>query len=348
LLLVASQKSNTKYEQPDNLFDSKGTITPRVEYALSKALEYKPSAPSIIMTNFEDIAVFHPRAWNSLELGFEKISTTLPPLALRVISTAYLQCALGHWGYINTPDPNMEVDNTLILPEGPPQDPNQPLLPDEQIFATYHRHSDFDIETLVRDRARALQFFRWQEEVQRRYSKVVAHPNDTLTALTNQVGQIIPDVHPLYPYDASKIPADTAEHLASIQRESPLVTADLGESLKRSKTFTLKIQSILAEGSPGGICTVYRCQITSIDKTPVSSPSLCLKLFDDRFQLLRRPDEDDEQLDETLPRWFDLFAIAEMYAVNEAFAYEKLRPVQGSVVPWFYGTHQVRDNVFDT
>ena len=346
--MVAFQISNTKLEQPDELFDSKGTVSPRVEYVLSKALECKPSVPSIIVTNFEDIAIFHPRAWNRPEPGFERISTTLPPLALRVISTGYVHSAFGHWGYINTPDPNMEVDETLILPEGPPQGPNQPLLPDEQVFATYHRHSDFDIETLIRDRARALRFFRWKEEIQRRYSKIVAHPNDTLTALTNEVGQIIPDVHPLHPYDASEIPADTREHLASIQRESPLMTADLEVSLKRSETFTLEIQSILAKGSPRGICTVYRCQITSIDNIPVSSPSLCLKLFYDRFQPLRSPDEDDEHLDETLPQWFDSFVIAEMYAVNEAFAYEKLRPVQESVVPWFYGTHQVRDDVFDT
>jgi hypothetical protein len=71
----------------------------------------------------------------------------------------------------------------------------------------------------------------------------------------------------------------------------------------------------------------------------VSSPSLCLKLFDDRFRSLRSPDEDDE--DELIPRWFDRVVIAEIYALNEAFAYDKLRPVQGSLVRWFYGMHQV-------
>ncbi|TFK31769.1 hypothetical protein BDQ12DRAFT_671616 [Crucibulum laeve] len=29
-----------------------------------------------------------------------------------------------------------------------------------------------------------------------------------------------------------------------------------------------------------------------------------------------------------------------MYALNEAFSYDKLRPAQGTVVPWFYGMHQ--------
>ncbi|KIJ23930.1 hypothetical protein M422DRAFT_39364, partial [Sphaerobolus stellatus SS14] len=233
----------------------------------------------------------------------------------------------------------MEFDEDLILPEGPPQDPNRPLSADEQIFATHHRHSDFDIATLVRDRTRALQFFRWHKHVQQQYSKLVAHSNNTLTAMTNKVGQIFLDICPIYPFNASELPADTVTHIKTVQRESPLVTAGIIESFKRSKSFTLKIQNVVAEGSERGICTVYRCQITSIDDNPVLSPSLCLKLFDDRFQPLESPDENDE-LDELLPRWFDSLVIAEMYALNEAAAYDKLHPAQGSVIPWFYGTHQ--------
>jgi len=75
---------------------------------------------------------------------------------------------------------------------------------------------------------------------------------------------------------------------------------------------------------------------------------MCLKLFDDRFQLLEEPNLEEEsdaevfgESDERLPRWFDRVVSAEWYALNEASAYEKLRPVQGSIVPWFYGTHQV-------
>jgi hypothetical protein len=238
----------------------------------------------------------------------------------------------------------MEVDEELLLPEGPPQDPNQPLLPDEHVFATHHRNSDFDSATLVRDRTRALQFFRWHEHVQHKYSKLVAHPTDILTAMTNQVGQILPNRVPIYPFDASEIPTDTAVHLKATQRESPLVIAGIAEAFRQSQSFKLRIQSILAEGSKHGICTVYRIEITSIDDDPVSSPSLCLKLFDDRFQSLRSPIEYDEE--DEVPRWFDSVITAEMYALNEAFAYDKLRPVQGSVVPWFYGTHQVKCSLF--
>jgi hypothetical protein len=119
------------------------------------------------------------------------------------------------------------------------------------------------------------------------------------------------------------------------------VAAGVAESFKRSKFFTLEIQGIVSEGSDRGICTVYRCRITSIDDVPVSISPLCLKLFDDRFQPLESPDEDDELNDELLPQRFDTVVYAETYALNEEFAYDKLLPVQGSVIPWFYGTHQV-------
>lgn len=109
----------------------------------------------------------------------------------------------------------------------------------------------------------------------------------------------------------------------AIQRESPLATAGVTESFEWSEHFTVKVQDVLAEGSKHGICTVYRCLITSIDRKPVSSPSLCLKLFDNRFQPLSSPDEDDYELDELLPRWFESLVIAQACAINETFAYDK-------------------------
>ena len=303
--------------QSDNLFHSSGQVSSRVEYGLSLALEYASSA-TIIVTNFKDIAIFFPPGRNRPEPTFERISTTQPSLALRVLATAYLLNAIpAERPFIDVPSPDLEIDEDVVLPEGPPQDPHQPPLGDEEVFATHRRHSDFDMTTLVRDRARALQFFRWHEHVSKTFSKLVARPNDTLTARTNEVGQFVPDIRPIYPFDASEISSDTAAHLKAIQRESPLVTAGVAESFERSKLFTLEIQDVVSEGSERGICTVYRCQITSIDNVPVLISPLCLKLFDDRFQLLQSPDEDeeglddDEELDDDLPRWFDPVVHAE-------------------------------------
>jgi hypothetical protein len=336
------QISNTTLLQPDNLFDSSGQVSFRVKFALSLALEHKSSA--IIVTNLKDIAIFFPPTQGHHEHIFERISTTQPSLALRVLTTAYILNTFPV-GLINTPEADLEIDEEAI-PRGPPQDPHKLVLKDEEVFATHHRNSDFDMATLIRDRTRARQFFRWHEHVTNNISKVVAHPNDTLTAKTNEVGQFVPDNRPIYPFDASEISSETAAHLTATQRESLLVTAGVAESFKQSKSFKLEIQEVVAEGSERGICTVYRCRITSIDDVSVSISPLCLKLFDDRFQPLQSPDEDDELNDELLPRWFDRVIRAETYALNEAFAYDKLLPVQGSVIPWFYGTHQVMCNVF--
>lgn len=332
------------FPQSEVLFYSDGQVSSRVEYALSRALEHTPSA-TIIATNFKDIAIFFPPSQSRLEHTFERISTTQPSLALRVLSTAYLLDALPAGLFIDVPRPDIEIDEDLVLPQGPPQDPHQPPLRDEELFATHCRNSDFDMATLVRDRARALQFFRWHEHVSKNFSKLVAHPNDTLTAKTDGIGQFVPHIRPIYPFDASEIPPDTAAHLKAVHRESPLVAAGVAELFKRSKSFALSIQDVVAEGSGYGICTVYRCQITSIDNVPVSISPLCLKLFDDRFQPLQIIDE-DEELDDSLPRWFDSVVDAETYALNEMFAYDKLVHAQGSLIPWFHGIHQVTCNVF--
>ncbi|KIM41672.1 hypothetical protein M413DRAFT_27275 [Hebeloma cylindrosporum] len=219
---------------PEKLFNSNGQVSSRVECILSKCLKYKPGVPFIIVTNFQDIAIFSPPTKKRPEATYRKILTAQPILALCVISAAYLLDVLPPGVYINIPQLDLEIDPDLILPEGPPLDPIQPLTADEQIFAQHRRHSDFDHATLVRDRARALQFFRWKEQAQRRYSKVVAHANDTLTASTNEIGFVVPpNVHPLYPLDASEFPRDTANHLTSIQRESPLTRGSLDKSLSQ-------------------------------------------------------------------------------------------------------------------
>jgi len=341
------------------LFASNGNPSNNVEYALSKALEYNPSTPSIITTNFSEIAIFLPSNLDRRKPAFERVSIPAAQLALslRIICAAYLLDELPSGLYISTPPPDLEVDENMILPQGPPQGPDQPLLSDQQVFATHHRASDFDRVTLVRDRGRALQFFRWNAYVRQRYSKLVAHPDDTLTAVTGNVGIDIPDMQPLFPLDrdgdGTEIPLDTEAHLKMIQRKSTLIAAGIAEAFERSKSFALRIQNVVAEGTERGICTVYRCQITSIDDAPllIPSPSLCLKLLDDRFQPLKGPNLEEESeaeafglLDEHLPRWFDRVVSAEWYALNEASGYDKLRAVQGSIVPWFYGTHQVNSS----
>ncbi len=335
-------------QQPDKLFNADGTITLRVERALSKVLAHnKFRCPSIVITNLKEITVFFPPNWEYKEHTFVRVPTTEPVAALRVIATA---CTLAAHPFnanlFGIPDiePEFdEIDETLIHPEGPPQNPAADLLPDEQVFATCHRNLDFDRATLVRDQERALQFFRWNKHTQQTKSKLVAHPRDTLRAATHNPGMITPPetVCPVHPYDSSELSSPTMKHLQSVQRDSPLEMAGLADALQNSKSFQVDILDVVYPGTAsGGISTVYTCHITAIDGVPVRKcPTLCLKLFDDRFQPL------DPDIDEAVPRWFYYVKCAERLAVTEAAAYDKLRAVQGTVIPWFYGNHQVNTQI---
>jgi len=80
----------------------------------------------------KDIAIFFPLARNRPEPTSERISTSQPSLALRVLTTAYLLDAIPAGLFIDVPRPDMEVDKG-VLPPGPPQDPHQPQLRDEQL-----------------------------------------------------------------------------------------------------------------------------------------------------------------------------------------------------------------------
>ncbi|KAH9478644.1 hypothetical protein JR316_0009101 [Psilocybe cubensis] len=332
--------SKLNLETPNELFEPDGqTCSADLKFAFSKISD---SASSVIVTNFKDVAVFFMSKGGHIPLGrdvFMKVETSEIPATLRVLAAACLLDALPPFGYIEGPDLDAGIWNEdIILPMGPPQNPDQPLHSDEHLIATCHRNSDFDLATLVRDRGRALQFFRWNKHMLQHKSKLVAQANSTLQGNTNQ--RFNPAIHvppPLYPFDPSEIPSDTKNHLQMIYCDSPLSQGGLDDALAQSKSFTIRIQDVLAEGEKKGFCTVYRCQLTSIDGRSVSSsPLLCLKLFDDRFQDLH----DLIDYEDPIPLWFGPVFFAEDRADIETTVYDKLRSVQGTVVPWFYGQHQ--------
>lgn len=333
------------------------------------------------MTNFEDIAVFQTPSSTQSKHVYTRISTTHPALALRVVTMAYTNSTLPRKYQINPIGP--DFGDEVLVAQGPPVDPNEPLMPDEQLLATHQRFSDFDEPTLFNDRARASQFFRWLKHIRQHCSKVLIHPGDEVIATTHAVPSAYTNVklaQPLFPFIHSDLPSQTTAHFQAIQRQSPLATHGLEEAFGKSRSFSLKIDSVISEGSDRSISTVYRCRILSIDDQPVfESPSLCLKLFDDRFQPLECPDEKKEGKDEkktsdqvnggadegsttltngiqlsfaTEPEDYDEYrdyltsiVQADHLVMAERAAYDKLLPVQGSLIPWFYGMHKVGHEV---
>lgn len=301
----------------------------------------------IIVTNFRDIVVFFPSWALHAKNSFARVWTPTPALALQAVCAASINAVGSFFVNVTRPDRVLDIDQDLVLPMGPPQDPDQPLLSDEEICRTHHRISDFDKATLVRDPARALQFFRWHSYVLSNNHKPVVGPGDTLTADVLDLTGVLGDRRPLYPLDWSDLPLETAAHLKAVQRPCLIEQAGLADVFQGSKSFQLKITGVTLEGNERGFATVYRCQLTSIEDNSLSlsasSDSLCVKLFDDRFLEFHYPGGCEGELeDKPLQRWFDAVTPVEDMALNEFRTYEKLRPVQGTVVPRCYGVYEVR------
>ncbi|KAI0091005.1 hypothetical protein BDY19DRAFT_991597 [Irpex rosettiformis] len=245
---------------PEALFDLQGNPSIRTISAVFKALEHDPTLKTIIVTDFKDIAIFQTPSYVETERIFTRISTSEPALALRVLTMAYMDDLLYRGYFINSPRHDLGDEDEELGAHGPPINPNDPLMPDEQVFATHQRYYDFDEPTLLNDSARATQFFRWIKHVRQHCPKVVAHPGDEIVATAHVAPLAKTMAQPTFPFDRSQLPAETAEHLHTIQRQSPLAVNGIEGTLAGSNSFSIKIEGIVSEGSKKSISTVYRCR----------------------------------------------------------------------------------------
>lgn len=313
----------------------------------------------MLVTNLREIVVFFPptNAHDHLPASdlmmthhhhahsFRRVSTSIPGLTLRALCAAFIRDSVFHGEFISAPfaDANYYVDESLVLPEGPPQDPDRQLYTDEEVLQTHHRCSDFDAVTLKREIRSALQFFRWHGSVKSLHSKLVVSPGD---AVTGRRVQIPMGLRSCYPFDQSLVLPDTLAHLKAIQRGSAIQRMGLTDEYESANNLSLQITDIITQGTNHGCATVYKCRLTCLDDSPVTlSETLCLKLYDDRFAELRASRDQDMDLDEwPVHRWFDDFYHAEDKALTEHHAYEKLQPAQGTIVPWYHGLFEASPN----
>jgi hypothetical protein len=115
------------------------------------------------------LVIFHPPSpQTSGDVVYERSTIRGDLVRLRIIIAAYLyDAALPVRKYIYQ---QLHCDGFDIIPEGPPIDPSTPMQTDEEVFASHHRHSDFDFFALARDPDRGLQFFRWKENIEKNVS----------------------------------------------------------------------------------------------------------------------------------------------------------------------------------
>lgn len=290
----------------------------------------------VILSDLNTLVIFHPPSGpDGLVVALEHGPKMADISVLRTIIAAYLNAALPKDVYLwplLTPD--LFEDR---LPHGPSNDPTMAILPDDKVFATHQTHSDFDIPTVINHRLRAEQLVRWKVHMQATIPPHICAPGDTLRGQTWGFARRNSPLRPYYPAD--DLPADTMSHMQAVQRPEPLV-GKARTTFASSDDFSLQLMQELAPKAEGRLSRTFMCHLVSIDGVETVPPRrLCVKLLDDRFHDIGLTEEVLTTSD--VKRWFYKFIYAEDFVRREVAAYEKLKLVQGSLIPWFYGAHRV-------
>ncbi|TFK71472.1 hypothetical protein BDN72DRAFT_958036 [Pluteus cervinus] len=308
-------------------------LSAQIEDQMRRVWE-KNAKTNIILTDLKSITIFSsPTPTNPSKVIYERFNGPDTLTALRVIIAAYLHDSLP----IDFTDSFFKEER--VIPHGVPKDPDKPLTPDQQLFPTCHRHSDFDIYTISHDRASALQFLRWKAYVKERVPQRFARPGETLSGWTLAFTHRHGEWKPCYPL--RELPSETINYISTIKRPLPPHSEGLFDALKSSNTFVVNLVDDLTVSSEwGGRSRVSTCTLTSIDDQGLTSesPLLVLKLVDDRFYPLSFTTEDLAEWD--VEECFAHFDSAESLVHREDAAYERLHFLQGSLIPHYYGAHQ--------
>lgn len=221
-----------------------------------------------------------------------------------------------------------------ILPDGCLPNPQTPLLCDNDIIRLRKRHIDFDYYSLAHNQDLALQFFRWKDWLITNVDQQLVKPGDLIVGTTNKS----PFRQPmLWNWKRDPLSRDLEDHITTFTRQH--CSEDM-QRQQNSSTFCLRVDGDLTNRTLPGITRTYRCSLVSVDGSDdlTSVGSLCVKFYDDRFHRMEAPDPDSDNS----PFWWRHWRTAEDALNCEVAAYESLQMAQGSLLPRFFGAHQVQ------
>lgn len=291
----------------------------------------------ILLTDLQSLFVIHPPDENDGVLKYESRQINRRLDVLRVCVAAYLYESLPEYIYFRIP---FEPDHLEeVLPTGAPNNPSLSFIPDDVVFRTSHRNSDFDYYSLTTNRDRALQFFRWRSYIKETVKLKHVPSGVSIVGETNGFQKMHCLYDPVCP--AEGLPKDTESYIESCKR--PALFPEVASPLNASNSFRIELLEDFTHTSHKKapefkICSTYRCRITEIDGQPTDIPQeLVVKLYDDRFYPMDEPFESPP----SVAWWFLSFTTAEDNIRREISAYEKMKHAQGSVIPHFYGSHKV-------
>ncbi|TFK52176.1 hypothetical protein OE88DRAFT_1657283 [Heliocybe sulcata] len=239
---------------PQNTLDNEPlALSSDANFALRQALA-RSSEANVICTDLTTVLIIR-RPDNRSEddtLLYERVK--LPDLrALRIIIAAYIFEPISDHSYIEVPQ--MRDDHQHVTFCGPMPDLSaMPMLPDEEIYRTHHRHADFDGVVLTRDYRWTSQFLHWKKWIGDNVSPRILSLGDVVIGETGGFSKQNGLFSPFYKVE--KIPDEVLQHIRSIQRPRPMVP--LPES---SQSFAVElINELTPQGARDGMCRTYTCK----------------------------------------------------------------------------------------
>lgn len=255
------------------------------------------------------------------------------PIRLVVASLLKSKCERGH--YFTLP---YEPSRSFTTPSGALNHPSERSISDEDAMRLWSQKSDIDWYTACNDAEYRAVVSRWmQNNLSTFQGKPFLSPGDVLQVDTFAFSARSQHLHlePIYPKEP--LPSETASYLERTRRNTE--DRSLKTRLSEVERFAIRIldeidSSNVEDGSS------FACEIVTTQDVPwTGKTKLRVKIFDDRRmgdQEIVAEGPDDRQ-------WFchaNGTHSDTLVALEDAI-YHRLDHAQGSVMPYYYGAHEV-------
>lgn len=265
--------------------------------------------------------------------GAQLCYTPFPDLQrdpLRVVVATLLDESLGYGNYFE-PSPHMfERDE----PSGALDRPERRRVAYEEAMQLWAQKSDIDWYTACNDKEYRNVVSRWMEEMLSTHQgKPVVSQGDVLKVNPFAYKRRHVKLHPLYA--KAPLPEGTATILEDKRRDGFLEM--LGDSMVGAREVEIRVLGEIDSSNPMDGAS-YACEVVSFDGSPSSNgPKLRVKVFDDRRMGNQERVFADHQ-------WFfhSVLTQSDVLVGLEDAAYGRLDHAQGTVLPYYYGAHEVR------
>lgn len=288
--------------------------------------------PSVIITDFKTTVVLeHDRLSRGIWfMASSLFKSTEHPVRFIIASeiSAGLSMSMAH-PYLHTDFP------PDLLFRGAMPDPSRRQLPLEWILENVKSRSEFDVYLLARDEDQAMAYLKWKNYHR---SAALANPVRVGAELAITVNAFRQHAAQL-PF---RVPAQplTSETNEALQRYTRPRESWLDDLLQNTGTISVKVTRAVKTSLDGSGAQTFFCTIPSVDDEAHSTRGFCIKIFDER--LLPSAEDVGEVYTVDDIDWNGSFIFATDVVGREDAAYRKLEHVQGSIVPHYYGAHQVR------